>query len=62
VPRGKQLTMIVIIALTIVLFGIIIQHKWKQRKLNALCKALPGPDGWPIIGSGLLFLGNNKGN
>jgi hypothetical protein len=44
-------------AVLLLLFG---HHKWKQRKLNALSKALPGPDGWPVLGMGLSFFGVDK--
>jgi hypothetical protein len=49
--------MIVIFALLAVLVAMFVQHKWKNRHLEALAKKLPGPGGWPILGSGLMFLG-----
>jgi hypothetical protein len=55
--KKTVILMIVIIALLAVLVAIIVQTKWKNRHLVAAAEKLPGPKGWPLLGSGLIFYG-----
>jgi hypothetical protein len=50
----------IFILLTVALLILFGHYKWKRQKLNALSKALPGPDGWPLLGMGLSFIGVDK--
>jgi cytochrome P450 len=44
----------------VVLIGFAIAHYGAQdSKIRQMCRQLPGPKGWPLIGNGLLFFGRS---
>lgn len=46
-----------VIALVVALWG---RYKWNRRKFDGLAAKLTGPPSYPIIGTGLQFIGTHQ--
>lgn len=54
-----EILMVLIISVSIILC---VQYHWKRWRLYRMAAKIPGPIGYPLIGSALMFVGSTESN
>lgn len=62
IKDGASKAEILFILAVSVFLVMLAQYHWKRRRMYRMAAKIPGPPSYPIVGSGLMFIGSTESN